>query len=112
MTRLLGTAKARELYFLAEMIDAAEAERIGLVGSVVDDDRLASESFALARRIADGPRVALGYMKRNLHAAETEPFAPVLEMEAMHQARTGQTEDHKEAVRAFVEKRAPVFVGR
>jgi 2-(1,2-epoxy-1,2-dihydrophenyl)acetyl-CoA isomerase len=112
MTRLLGTAKARELYFLAEMIDAAEAERIGLVTRMVDDTALLAESLALARRIADGPRVALGYMKRNLHAAETEPLAAVLEMEAVHQARTAQTEDHQEAVRAFVQKRAPVFRGR
>jgi len=51
-------------------------------------------------------------MKRNLFAAETEPFATVLEMEAVHQARTAMTEDHSEAVRAFVEKRRPVFKGK
>ena len=51
-------------------------------------------------------------MKRNLHAAETEPLAAVLEMEAVHQARTAQTEDHREAVAAFTEKRPPLFRGR
>jgi 2-(1,2-epoxy-1,2-dihydrophenyl)acetyl-CoA isomerase len=112
MTRLLGTAKARELYFLGDTIDAAEAERVGLVNRTVDDDRLAAESRALARRIADGPRIALGYMKRNLHAAETGSFASVLEMEAVHQARANQTEDHREAVQAFQEKRKPVFRGK
>jgi len=112
MTRLLGTAKAREMFLLGEMVDAEEAARLGLVTRVVDDEALAEETAALARRMADGPRVALGYMKANLHAAETEPFAPVLEMEAIHQARCSQTEDHKEAVRAFIEKRKPAFQGR
>jgi len=57
-------------------------------------------------------RIAYGYMKRNLFAAETEPLAAVLEMEAVHQARTAMTEDHLEAARAFAEKRRPVFKGR
>jgi 2-(1,2-epoxy-1,2-dihydrophenyl)acetyl-CoA isomerase len=112
LTRLVGTAKARELYFLSDVIDSATAASLGLVNRVVEDDRLRRETTALARRIADGPRVAYGYMKRNLFAAETEPFATVLEMEAVHQARTAMTEDHLEAANAFVEKRRPVFKGR
>jgi 2-(1,2-epoxy-1,2-dihydrophenyl)acetyl-CoA isomerase len=112
LTRLVGTAKARELYFLGDLIDGATALSLGIVNRVVEDDVLREETAKLARRIADGPRIALGYMKRNLHAAETEPFATVLEMEAEHQARCGFTEDHKEAVAAFVEKRRPSFKGR
>ncbi len=112
LTRLVGTAKARELYYLNPLIDAAEAERLGLVMRVVDDAALPGEAHALARRIADGPRVAYAYMKRNLHAAETEPLQAVLDMEAIGQARTGLTEDHREAATAFVEKRKPVFRGR
>ena len=112
MTQLVGTAKARELYLLGENVDAAEAERIGLVNRVVDDADLLAETTAMARRIADGPLVAYGYMKRNLHAAETEPLAAVLEMEAVHQARTAQTDDHREARAAFLEKRKPVFKGQ
>jgi 2-(1,2-epoxy-1,2-dihydrophenyl)acetyl-CoA isomerase len=112
LTRLVGTAKARELCFLGDIIDAEAARSLGLVNRVVEDETLRDETAALARRIADGPRIAYGYMKRNLFAAETEPFAAVLEMEAVHQARTAMTEDHLEASRVFAEKRRPVFKGR
>ncbi|HEX5454740.1 MAG TPA: enoyl-CoA hydratase [Stellaceae bacterium] len=111
LTRLVGTAKARELYFLADIIDADTAGELGLVNRVVGDDELRAETAALARRLADGPRIALGYMKRNLFAAETEDFQTVLDLEAAHQARCAFTEDHKEAVAAFNEKRRPVFKG-
>ncbi|MDQ2803285.1 MAG: enoyl-CoA hydratase [Pseudomonadota bacterium] len=112
LTRLVGSAKARELYLLGDVIDAPEAARIGLIGQLVDDATLAETTTALARRIAAGPRLAYGYMKRNLLAAETEPLSAVLDLEAVHQARTGLSEDHREAVTAFAEKRKPVFEGR
>ena len=112
LTRLVGTAKAREMYFLNTSVDAEEAARLGLVGRVVDDADLLEEAMAMARQIAAGPRVAFAYMKRNLHAAETEPMQTVLDMEAIGQSRTSTTQDHKEAARAFVEKRQPVFQGR
>ena len=112
LTRLVGTAKARELYFLGDMIGADEALSIGLVNRVAEDAELLTTTLAMARRIAAMPRVALGYTKRNLFAAETGDFAPVLELEAFNQARCSQTEDHREAVQAFKEKRRPVFQGR
>ena len=112
LTRLVGTAKAREMYYLNTPVDADEALRLGLVGRVVDDEQLMTEAHAMARQIAAGPRVAFAYMKRNLHAAETEPLQTVLDMEALGQARTGTTEDHREAAQAFVEKRVPLFRGR
>ena len=111
LTRLVGAAQARELYFTADIIDADAAGALGIVNRVVADDELHAETMALARRIADGPQVALGYMKKNLFAAETESFQTVLDLEAEHQARCAFTEDHKEAVAAFVEKRRPVFKG-
>jgi 2-(1,2-epoxy-1,2-dihydrophenyl)acetyl-CoA isomerase len=112
LSTLVGTAKARELYFTADLVDAAEAQRLGLVNRVVPDVRLEEETMALAARLARGPRVAYRYMKRNLNAAERGSLAELLDLEAWHQARCSLTEDHREAARAFVEKREPVFRGR
>ena len=112
LTRLLGTAKARELFFTGDIIGADEALRIGLVNKVVADTELLDATLTLARRIAAMPRVALAYTKKNLAAAETGDFATSLELEAVHQARCSQTEDHREAVAAFKEKRKPSFKGR
>ena len=112
LTQLVGTAKARELYYTAELVDAQQALALGLVNRVVPDARLEEETMALARKFANGPRVALRYMKRNMNAAESNTLAEHLDLEAWHHTRTGMTEDHKEAARAFVEKREPVFKGR
>ena len=112
LTRLVGTAKARELYLLGDMISADEALTHGMVNRVADDAELLTTTMAMARRIADLPQIAVGYAKRNLHAAETGDFQTVLDMEAFNQARCSQTEDHREAVKAFAEKRKPVFHGR
>ena len=112
LTRLVGTAKARELYYTAEILDAQQALALGLVNRVVPDARLEEETLGLAGRLAHGPRVALRYMKRNMNAAEAGTLKDSLDLEAWHHTRTGFTEDHKEAARAFVEKREPVFRGR
>ena len=112
LTRLVGTAKARELYLLGDMITAEQALAYGMVNRIADDADLATATMAMARRIADLPQIAVGYTKRNLHAAETGDFQSVLDMEAFHQARCSQTEDHREAVRAFGEKRKAAFHGR
>ena len=112
LTQLVGTAKARELYFTADILDAPAALTLGLVNRVVADADLERETRALAARLARGPRVAYRYMKRNMNAAESGTLGELLDLEAWHHSRTGATEDHREAARAFVEKREPVFKGR
>ena len=105
-------AKARELYFTADILGAEQALGLGLVNRVVPDARLEDETMALASRLARGPRVALRSMKRNMNAAECGTLAELLDLEAWHHTRCGMTEDHREAAKAFVEKREPVFRGR
>jgi 2-(1,2-epoxy-1,2-dihydrophenyl)acetyl-CoA isomerase len=112
LTQLVGTAKARELYFTADLLDAQQALGLGLVNRVVADARLEEETMGLASRLARGPRVAYRYMKRNMNAAESASLKEMLDLEAWHHTRTGMTEDHREAARAFVEKREPQFKGR
>ena len=112
LTRLVGTAKARELYFTGRPVDADEALTFGLVNRVVPDDQLHDATMELTRALAQGPSVALSLMKRNLNCAESGDLTELLDMEAVHQVQAGRTEDHREAARAFVEKRTPVFTGR
>ena len=112
MTRLVGAAKARELYYLSDRIDMKEAERLGLVNRVVPAAELAAKTLELARRLAAGPRIAYRYMKENLNRAVAGEVDDCLDLEATHHIHTGLTEDHREAARAFVDKREPVFKGR
>src|SRR5204862_6369421 len=111
LTQLVGTGKARELYFTTDIVDAREARELGMVNRVVPDARLEEETLALAARLARGPRIAYRYMKRNFNAAESGTLKDLLDLEAWHHTRCGLTEDHREATKAFVEKRDPVFRG-
>lgn len=112
LTRLVGPAKAKELFFLPDMLDAAECLRIGLVNRVIPHDTLWEDAMAVAERIARGPTVSYRYMKANVNAAVTADFRTLLDREAETHLRCGETEDHAEGVAAFVEKREPVFKGR
>jgi 2-(1,2-epoxy-1,2-dihydrophenyl)acetyl-CoA isomerase len=109
---IVGAAKAREMYFTAEVILGKEAARIGLVHRAVPADQLTQAAQAWAQELAALPTIAVGYMKRNLNAAMRNPLSDVLDLEATHMMRTFETQDHKSAAQAFVEKRAPQFQGR
>ena len=111
LTQLVGTAKARELYFLSDVLDATQIEALGLANRVVADEALSAETTAVAERLANGPGVALRYMKRNLNVAICGDLAAGLDSEAYGMLRSRASEDHREAARAFVEKRPPVFKG-
>jgi enoyl-CoA hydratase/carnithine racemase len=111
LTRLAGTSRARELMFLSERIDARRCEALGLVNRVVPDADLRETAFALAKSLAEGPSIALAYMKDNLDRAVTSDFLDSMDQEAEKMVRAARTTDHKEAVRAFIDKRKPVFSG-
>jgi len=112
LTQLVGSAKARELYFLSDRITAAEALRLGLTNWVSEPDALQAKAREVALRLAKGPTVAYRYMKENLNRAMGGEVDDCMDLEATHHVHCGQTEDHKEAAKAFVEKREPVFTGR
>ncbi|WP_157220203.1 enoyl-CoA hydratase-related protein [Flavisphingomonas formosensis] len=111
VTKLVGPAMARELYMLDERIDAVDAKRIGLVNRVAADAELETVTQAFARRLADGPTLAYGYIKRNLNAAETAALEEIVRMEAYGNARTSMSRDAREATEAFIAKRVPRFEG-
>jgi 2-(1,2-epoxy-1,2-dihydrophenyl)acetyl-CoA isomerase len=113
MSKLIGAAKARELYMLSDRVEALEAERLGLINRVVPEDTLEKETLALAHRLAHGPAVAYRYIKENLNRAlEGAELGECLDLEATHHVHASFTQDHKNAAKAFVEKRKPVFEGR
>lgn len=113
LTQLVGPGKAKELYYLSDRVSAEECLRLGIANQVVPAAELESATLDLARRLAAGPPAAYRYMKENINrAAMGADVLECLDLEATHHVHTGLTEDHREAAKAFVEKREPVFRGR
>ena len=112
LPRLIGMARATALMMLADKVTAQDAVTIGLILRVVDGPKLLDEATTLARQLAARPTRGLGLIKRALNASATNGLDEQLALEAQLQAEAGSTADYREGVKAFLEKRAPVFVGR
>jgi len=112
LPRLVGPAKAKELIFTAKMVDAKEAERIGLINKAVPADELDNEVNTLAKKLAEGPTVAFGIAKKIINKGLSMDLSSVLECEAFGQTIAGTTEDAREGFMAFLEKRKAEFKGK
>ena len=111
LSHLVGIAKARELYFTGRVLLGLEALELGIVNRVTTSEDLEQEANSYAAELAALPTLAVGYMKKNLNAALKGSLSDVLDGEAIHMIRTFETDDHKNAAQAFLEKRAPEFSG-
>jgi len=112
LPRLVGMAKAKELMFTGEAIDAREAERIGLVSKVFPSEEFEGAMNGLAKKLAAGPPKSLSLIKKILNWGQQSDLKTVMELEHLAQGICRETEDHKEGLRAFKEKREPNFIGK
>ena len=112
LTRLVGSSKAKELYYFSERLSAEDALRLGIINAIFPAADFEREVMERARRLAQGPSVAYRYMKENLNRAVSGELEDCMDLEVTHHVHTGLTEDHREAAQAFVDKREPHFRGR
>ena len=112
LTHLVGPAKAREIYFLSDRVGADECLSLGLFNRVVPEAELAPAAFEMARQLASGPPISMRFMKGNLNRALHADLATCMDVEADRMVRGAMTDDYREAVAAFSEKRKPSFKGR
>jgi len=111
LQKLIGTERARRLYFTGQIVEAPEALALGICSQVVAHDDLEAETMKLAEHIASGPTLAYARMKENFNRGESADMFTLLDQEALNMTLSGQTRDHMEAAKAFVEKRQPTFAG-
>lgn len=109
LPKLIGRHRALELMFLGEKVSAEQAHDIGMINRVVEDERLMDEVHALALQLAEGPDMALGFMKKLVNRSVLADLDETLELEGFAQAMCFESKDFKEGVQAFFEKRKPVF---
>ncbi len=112
LPRLIGTARALEMFWSCDFIDAREAERIGLVNKVFPDDQLMAKTYEFAERVANGASLAIRLIKRILYQGLNTDLKTALDLVASNMPVVRTSEDHLEAARSFKEKRAPQFKGR
>ncbi|MGI9345829.1 MAG: enoyl-CoA hydratase [Gammaproteobacteria bacterium] len=112
LTSLVGRGKAKELMLLSDVLTAEQANDCGLLNGVFESEQFMQEVMAIAERIANGPLTTYRWMKENVNLAVTQDMHAMLDRESITHLRSGDTQDHKEGVAAFNEKRAPVFKGR
>ena len=112
LPRLVGRAKASELIFLSETLDAVQAEKLGLVNKVVKHDDLMPEILKMAGRIEKGPTLAIGRAKTLLRLSERESLIDHFDAERHMISMSGETADYREGITAFLEKRKPKFEGK
>ena len=112
LTHTVGPAKAKELLILSEVLTADKALALGLVNGVFPAEEFSDKVAELARRVAAGPLISYRWMKENVNMAVQADYHSMLDRESVTHLRCGQTQDHKEGVAAFVEKRAGQFKGR
>jgi 2-(1,2-epoxy-1,2-dihydrophenyl)acetyl-CoA isomerase len=112
LTRLVGSSKAKELYYFSERLSAEDARQLGIVNAIFPPADFEREVMERARRLAQGPSIAYRYMKENLNRAVSGELGDCMDLEVTHHVHTGLTQDHREAAQAFTDKREPRFHGR
>jgi 2-(1,2-epoxy-1,2-dihydrophenyl)acetyl-CoA isomerase len=111
LTKIVGTAKARELYYLSDMIDANEAKDLGIANKIVDESSIDKYVETMKLKFQNLPPIAIKYMKKNLNNAELGNLDLSLNNEALFMMICSETEDHKNAAKAFVNKEKVIFKG-